>query len=83
MHAVWKSMQKGGEGMSRRPYAGTQARFALYHGDDFVDMGTAAEIAERRGVKPATIAYYATPSNMRRVDGRVNKHKSSYVAVRL
>ena len=69
--------------MSNSEYKGTQARFALYHGDEFVDMGTAAEIAERRGVRPQTIAYYATPSNMRRVEGKVDKHRSNYVAVRI
>lgn len=50
-----------------RNYAGTQAVFGLYRGDRFLGVGTAAELAERFGVRAETIAFYATPSNMRRV----------------
>lgn len=34
--------------------------YALYKGNELLDMGTAEEIAARRGVKPETIYYYAT-----------------------
>lgn len=40
--------------------------YALYKGDELLDMGTAEEIAARRGVKPETIYYYATASQARR-----------------
>lgn len=53
--------------MTGRKYAGTQATFGLYRGDEFLDVGTAAELAERFDVRPETIAFYATPANMRRV----------------
>lgn len=53
--------------MTGRRYAGTEATFGLYRGDEFLGVGTAAELAERFGVRPETIAFYATPSNMRRV----------------
>lgn len=40
--------------------------YALYHGDEFVDLGTIVEIANRQGVKPNTIKFYATPSGQRK-----------------
>lgn len=53
---------------AKREYSGTEATFALYRGDEFIDIGTAAELAEKMGVKPSTIAFYATPSNIRRAN---------------
>lgn len=35
--------------------------YALYRGQELVDAGTAKELAKRRGVKPESIMYYATP----------------------
>lgn len=67
--------------MSNR-YKGTNTVYALYHGDEFVDVGTAAEIAERRGLKPATIAYYSQPSYLRRFDGR-DGGRPHYESVRI
>lgn len=43
--------------------------FALYRGDEFVDVGTADELAERHGIKPSSIAFMATPSYHRRKVG--------------
>lgn len=40
--------------------------YALYKGDELLDMGTAEEIAARRGVKPETIYYYATSQYRKR-----------------
>lgn len=34
--------------------------FVLYDGEDVVDIGTAREIAKRRGVKVETVKWYAT-----------------------
>lgn len=45
------------------------ALYALYKGDDLLDVGTAHEIAERRGCKPSTIEWLATPSSKRRDRG--------------
>jgi len=53
--------------MTGRGYAGTEAAFGLYRGDELLGVGTAAELAERFGVRPSTIAFYATPANLRRV----------------
>lgn len=36
--------------------------YALYKGDEFIDLGTIPEIAKREGVKPKTIYYYKTPA---------------------
>lgn len=36
--------------------------YVLYQGDEVVDIGTARELAERRGVRPDTIRSYATKS---------------------
>ena len=40
---------------------------ALYEGDELVMVGTARELAEARGVKEATIRFYASPAYRRRV----------------
>lgn len=36
--------------------------YALYKGDEFIDLGTIEELAERMGVTPKTIRYYQTPN---------------------
>ena len=36
--------------MTGRGYAGTEAAFGLYRGDELLGVGTAAELAERFGV---------------------------------
>lgn len=36
--------------------------YALYKGDEFINLGTIPEIAKREGVKPKTIYYYKTPA---------------------
>jgi len=37
-------------------------RYALYRGDEFIDVGTADELAERNGIKAATIRWMSTPA---------------------
>lgn len=51
--------------------------FALYKGEEFIDIGTAKEIAKRRGVTPKFIKYLSTPTNLKRIDARKNKNKTS------
>ncbi len=51
--------------------------FALYKGEKFIDIGTAKEIAKRRGVTPEFIKYLSTPANLKRIDTRKNKNKPS------
>lgn len=41
--------------------------YALYRGDELVDIGTANELAKRRGVKPDSIRFLATPSYIKRM----------------
>lgn len=41
--------------------------FVLYHGDEVVDIGTKDELAERHGLKPDTISFYASASYLARV----------------
>ena len=53
--------------------------YALYHGDKFVAIGTAEELAEVQDVKPDTIKFYASPSYYNR---RKNPEKG-IVVVRL
>lgn len=38
----------------------SKATYALYRGDELLDVGTCAEIAERNGIKPKTVYYYST-----------------------
>lgn len=44
-----------------------EKEYAYYDkNDNFIDIGTKKELAERLGVKPSTIEYYATPSKRKR-----------------
>ena len=44
--------------------------YVLYRGDEVLDVGTAREIAERRGVRPETIRFYCTASYQKRIRNR-------------
>lgn len=41
-------------------------QYALYRGDEFVDLGTADELASRRGCKASSIKFMASPAYHRR-----------------
>jgi hypothetical protein len=41
--------------------------YALYKGDEFIDMGTKKELAKKRGCSPDTIGFLASPSNFKRI----------------
>ena len=43
--------------------------FVLYHGDEVVDICTKEELAERHGLKPDTISFYASASYLARATG--------------
>lgn len=43
--------------------------YAIYKGDKFIDVGTAKELAERRGVSVRTIWWMATKECHQRVEG--------------
>lgn len=40
--------------------------YALYRGDEFVDVGTLREMSERLGKNPDTLRFYGSPAHMRR-----------------
>lgn len=42
------------------------AEYAVYHGDTFLDLGTAEELAERMNVKAETVRYRTRPTYNRR-----------------
>lgn len=41
--------------------------YALYKGEEFIDMGTKKELAKKMGWKPETVGFLASPSNLKRV----------------
>lgn len=50
--------------------------YALYKGDEFLDIGTKYELAEKYNTKPETVSFYASPSYKKRT-------KNGYVAERV
>ena len=42
--------------------------YAIYRGDEFIDLGTVAELAARLCVKPETIRHLATPTHFKRTN---------------
>ena len=56
----------------------TEAEYVLYHGDEFIAIGTAEELAEKQGVAPETIKFYATPAYARRDTGQ-----NRFIAVKI
>lgn len=47
--------------------------YALYKGDEFIDLGTIPEIAKREGVKPKSIYYYNTPAYKKKFKDDANR----------
>lgn len=43
-----------------------EACYALYRGDQFIDIGTAKELAEKRGISVKSLRYKATPTYHKR-----------------
>lgn len=56
----------------------TETEYALYHGDKFIAIGTADELARKQGVAPETIKFYATPAYAAR-----DKGQNRFIAVRI
>lgn len=44
--------------------------YALYHGDDFIDLGTKKYLAKRLNVKESTITFYSSPTYKKRTGER-------------
>lgn len=55
-----------------------EALFALYRGDEFVDVGTKRELAARHGVKPGFIGFMATLTYRRRLAGHEETRLMAY-----
>ena len=41
--------------------------YAIYKGDEFLDLGTAEELAKKRGIGPKSIQFMMTPTYRRRI----------------
>lgn len=54
--------------------------YAVWRGEECIAIGTAQELAERFGVKPETVRWWASPTAHRRADESKKGHK---VAVRI
>ena len=43
--------------------------YAIYRGDEFIDVGTLVELSERTGIKRETLRWYSYPSSHKRDKG--------------
>ncbi len=41
--------------------------YAIYKGDQFIDLGTVSKLAQKFGVKPDTIKFWSRPSYLKRI----------------
>ena len=41
--------------------------YALYKGDEFIDLGTVTELAKRNGLSERTINFYSSPAYLKRI----------------
>lgn len=57
--------------------------YALYKGDKFIDIGTAKELSKLINVKPRTIQFYATPTQIKRYENIKDKYNKSYICIKL
>ena len=48
--------------------------YALYKGDNFIDIGTLEYLANLLGVKRKTIYFYSTPTYLKRVPDENNRY---------
>lgn len=57
--------------------------YALYKGDELLHIGTAEEIAKKRGIKKKSVMHYATDSYKERLKRRGVLDKDVLIAVKL
>lgn len=57
--------------------------FALYKGDEFIDLGTAKELADKYNVTPKYIRFLSTPSNKKRIANYKKKNINSLISVKI
>jgi len=43
--------------------------YAIYKGDEFIDLGTLKELGEKLGIAPNTVYFYSTPTYKKRIKG--------------
>ena len=55
-----------------------EAVFALYRGDELLDVGTKRELAARHGVTREYIGYMSTPSHRKRIAGHEDTRVMAY-----
>ena len=53
--------------------------YALYKGDEFIDLGTIEEIAKRLKVAPKTVRYFSTPAYKRK--GKNDKNRKVLIKI--
>lgn len=59
--------------MGRKP-----AQYAIYQGEEFLDIGTVDQLAEKFEVRSETIRFWATPTHQKRManeDGSIGDRK--------
>lgn len=44
--------------------------YAIYKGDEFVDMGTSKELAKKFGIREESVKFFSYPTNHRRNKGK-------------
>lgn len=53
--------------------------YAVYKGDEFIDLGTRKELAEKLNLKPSTIKFLSTPIYRKRIKDETN----SLIAIKI
>lgn len=46
--------------------------YAVYKGDEFIDLGTKKELAKKLNIKPGSIHFYSTPTYRKRIKDETN-----------
>lgn len=62
---------------------GKKVVYAIYKEDQFIDLGTKEELAEKLNVKPKHIMRLATPSTQKLIDNRQFKRAGRMIAIRI
>lgn len=62
---------------SSRLYRGLNKIYALYHGDNFIDLGTKKYLAELLNVDERTINFYMSPTHKNRTNYK------SYIVIKI
>lgn len=57
--------------------------YAVYEGDTFICWGTAKDCAERIGISPETIYFYATEKYRNRLAKRTKGNQNPLIVIRI